>query len=104
VAPACPAVTAAAFHDDLVRATFGWVFISAGWFLSAALDGDPPPPDPARRHMIPTRRALLQHRLRLAAQQETALLPALRELAAQTLAATLQEWGPHPLPLARAFR
>jgi len=104
VAPAYPAVTAAAFHDDLARATLGWVFISTGWFLAAALDGDPPPPDPARRHMIPTRRALLQHRLRLAAQQETALLPALRELAAQTLAATLQQWGPHPLPLARAFR
>lgn len=54
--------------------------------------------------MIPTRRALLQHRLRLAAQQRTTLLPALRDLAAQTLEATLREWGPQALPLAPAFR
>ena len=104
VAPACPAATAAPFQDDLVRATLGWVFISTGWFLAAALEGDPPPSDPGRRHLIPTRCALLQHRLRLAAQQETTLLPALRDLAAQTLKVTLQQWGPHPLPLARAFR
>ncbi len=104
VAPAFPVVATPSFQDDLVRATLGWVFISTGWFLSAALDGDPPPPDPGRRHLMPTRRALLQHRLRLAAQQETALLPALRELADQTLTATLRQWGSHPLALARAFQ
>jgi len=104
VASRHPAVTTAAFQDDLVRATLGWVFISVGWFLGRALDGDPPPPDPARRHMIPTRQALLQHRLRVAAQQRTTLLPALRDLAAQTLEVTLQEWGPQPLSLAPAFR
>lgn len=102
--PTFPVVATPSFQDDLVRATLGWVFISTGWFLSAALDGDPPPPDPGRRHLMPTRRALLQHRLRLAAQQETALLPALRELADQTLTATLRQWGTHPLPLARAFQ
>jgi len=104
VAPAFPVVATPSFRDDLLRATLGWVFISVGWLLAAALDGDPPPSDPSRRHLIPTRRALLQHRLRLAAQQDTALLPALRELADQTLTATLSEWGTCPLPLARAFR
>lgn len=104
VAPSFPVVTTPSFQDDLVRATIAWVFISAGWFLATALDGDPPPPDPSRRHMIPTRRALLQHRLALAAQHESALLPALRELADHTLTATVQQWGTHPLPLARAFR
>ena len=104
VAPAFPVVATPSFQDDLIRATLGWVFISTGWFLAAALDGDPPPPDPGRRHLMPTRRALLQHRLRLAAQQETTLLPTLRELADQTLTATLRQWGTHPLPLARAFQ
>lgn len=104
VASTHPAVTASSFQDDLIKATIGWVFISVGWFLAPALDGDPPPPDPTRRHMIPTRRALLQHRLRLAAEQRTTSLPALRDLAAQTLEATLHEWGPQALPLAPAFR
>jgi len=104
VEPAFPVVTTPASQDDLVRATLGWVFVSVGWSLAAALDGDPPHPDPARRPMMPSRRALLQHRLRLAAEQDTGVLPALRKLAAQTLAATLQAWGPHPLPVARAFR
>jgi len=105
IAQAFPGVTTPSFQDDLVRAALGWLFILAGWFLAAALDGDPPPPDPARRHLIPTtRRALLQHRQRLSVQQETALLPALRELADQTLTATLRQWVTHPLPRARAFR
>ncbi len=54
--------------------------------------------------MIPTRRALLQHRLRLVAEQETAVLPALQELAAQAYDAAVRQWGRHPLPLAAAFR
>jgi hypothetical protein len=104
VAPTHPAVGTASFQDDLVRAILGWVFLSVGWFLARAMDGDPPPPGPARRHLIPTRRALLQHRLRLGAQHETALLPALRDLATQTLDVTTRAWGPQPLPLAPAFR
>ncbi len=99
-----PFVATAGFADDLARATIGWVFISAGWFLAAALDGDPPPSNPARRPLIPTRRALLQHRLRGAAEYETTVLPELRQLAAETHQATTRVWGPHPLPLAPAFR
>ena len=104
VAPVVPVVTSPAFRDDLVQATLGWVFISTGWMLGAALDGDPPPADPARRQVVPRRRALLQHRLGQVARQDSSVLPALRELAARTHAATLREWGPRPLPLAPAFR
>jgi len=104
VAPVAPVVLTPPFRDDLARATTAWVFISTGWFLGPALDGDPPPTDPARRSMIPTRRALLQHRLRLVAEQETAVLPALQELAAQACDAAVRQWGRHPLPLAAAFR
>ena len=71
VAPVFPAVMAPSFDDDLVRATTAWAFISAGWFLGPALDGDPPPADPARRAIVPTRRALLQHRLSGVAEQDT---------------------------------
>ncbi|MEP6632446.1 MAG: hypothetical protein ABJA89_18385 [Lapillicoccus sp.] len=99
-----PVVATTRFADDLARATIGWVFISAGWFLAGALDGDPPPADPARRSMVPTRRALLQHRLGVAAAYDTTVLPELRQLAAQMYEATTRVWGEHPLPLAPAFR
>ncbi len=104
LAPTLPVVTTSTFDRDLVKAALTWVFISAGWFLEAALDGDPRPADPARHDLVPTRRALLQHRLRWAADQTDAPLPALRQLAATLHAATLREWGPVPLPLAPAFR
>lgn len=98
-----PAVATARFDLDLVAAAFAWVFVSAGWFLGPALDGDPPPPDPARRSVVPRRRALLQHRLRWVTEQ-TAPMPALRELAGALHEATRREWGDQPLPLAPAFR
>ncbi len=102
-APGAPAVLTPDFQDDLARATIAWVFISASWFLPAALDGDPPPPDPARRAIVPTRRALLQHRLRVAADLDTGALPALRDLADQAHQATVSQWGRRPLQLAAAF-
>jgi hypothetical protein len=104
VGPAAPVVTTPRFDDDLARALIGWVFISAGWFLAPALGDDPPPSDPARRALVPGRRALLQHRLRLVEQHPTRVLPALRELAARTHAGTVRAWGHHPLPMAAAFR
>lgn len=104
VISALPEVATPRFQDDLARATISWVFISASWFLARALDGDPPPPDPARRSLVPTRRALLQHRLRFAAEHTTGILPALRELAVDSYAATVHEWGQQPLVLAAAFR
>ncbi|ONH32579.1 hypothetical protein [Pseudofrankia asymbiotica] len=104
VAPTLPVVRTAPFDIDLARAAVAWVFISAGWFLEEALDGDRRPADPARHAIVPTRRALLQHRLRWAAEQTDAPLPALRHLAAVLHAATLRQWGPVPLPLAPAFR
>jgi len=103
VAATLPVVATSRFDDDLVRAATAWVFISVGWFLGPALDGDPPPPDPARRSLVPARRALLQHRLQWVATQQTPLLPALRDLAAHLHQAAVRRWGEHPLPLAAAF-
>ena len=104
VLPALPAVADLGFSRDLDRATLCWVFISASWLLPQALDGDPPPTDPAWRGVVPTRRALLQHRLRLAAKHPGPDLPALRELAARSYAASVRHWGLQPLALAAAFR
>lgn len=104
VLPALPAVADPRFSRDLDRATVCWVFISASWLLPQALDGDPPPTDPARRSIVPSRRALLQHRLRVAAEHPGPDLPALRELAARSYAAAVRQWGRQPLALAAAFR
>ncbi|MGF7236260.1 MAG: hypothetical protein ACQSGP_15040 [Frankia sp.] len=104
LAPSVPYVASAAFDLDLIKAAFAWVFISAGWFLGPALDGDPPPPDPARRALVPRRRELLAHRLRWVAEQADSPLPALRELAGALGEATRRRWGEQPLPLAPAFR
>lgn len=104
LAPTLPVVATTSFDIDLTKAAFAWVFISAGWFLETALDGDPRPVDPARHAIVPTRQAMLQHRLQWAAEEASAPLPALRQLAATLHAATLRQWGPIPLPLAPAFR
>ena len=104
VTPAVPAVRSPGFADDLARSTVAWAFISASWFIDAALDGDPRPHDLTRWALVPTRRRLLNHRLRLAAQLDTEVLPALRSLAAQTEAETVRAWGPQELPLAPAFQ
>ena len=104
VSGALPEVLTPGFADDLVRAATGWAFISTGWFLGSAFAGDPPPSEPARRSLIPRRRALLQHRLGQVAALKSPLVPSLADLAAQTCAAMQCEWGAHPLPLAPAFR
>jgi hypothetical protein len=104
VAPAVRVVGTPAFDDDLARATFGWVFVSAWWLLDDALRDDPPPRDHALAGLMPRRRQMLAHRFRLAAGLDTAVLPALRELASQLAAATDAAWGRPELPLAPAFR
>jgi len=104
LAQTLPAVSTSGFDDDLARATTGWAFISTAWFLGSAVAGDPPPPDPARRHLIQTRKALLQRRLHAVATRSPGVLPALEDLAAQTHRAMLRQWGAHELPLAPAFR
>ena len=104
VEPQLPVVAEPVFDDDLARATIAWAFVSSGWLLDAALDGDPPPADPARRELMPTRQQMVGHRWRTAAELETAVLPALRELAAETHAASVAMWGRQSLALAPAFR
>jgi hypothetical protein len=99
-----PVAAGSAFAADLDRTTIAWVFLSTAGLLPAALDSDPPPRNPAFVGRRPTRRAMIQHRLAVAAALETPVLPALRALAEQVHAATLAAWGRCELDLAPAFR
>jgi hypothetical protein len=92
------------FAADLALTTIAWVLLSTAGLLPAALDGDPPPRNPAFVGRTPARRAMIQHRLGVAAALATPLLPALGELAEQVHAATLAAWGRCQLELAPAFR
>ena len=103
LAPSAPAVAEVAFAEDLLRARTAWAFVSLGWFLPAALDGDPPPAQPALAGLVPRRAAMLQHRLDGVATGE-APLPALVGLAARAHRALVEHLGPAPLALAPAFR
>ena len=91
------------FASDLSRTTIAWAVLSTAWLLPAALDGTlhraTPPPWAGR-----PRRAMIQHRLRVAAALPTPVLPALRGLADQVHAGTLRAWGSCELELAPAFR
>jgi hypothetical protein len=102
--PLGPPAARPAFAEDLARTTIAWALLSTAWLLPAALDGDPPPRNPAVVGRTPERRAMIRHRLGLAAALPTPVLPALRALAEQAHAATLREWGPCELRLAPAFR
>jgi hypothetical protein len=92
------------FAGDLARTTVAWAVLSTAWLLPAALDGDPPPRNPAALGRTPPRRAMIQHRLGVAAALPTPVLPALRALADQVHAGTLRAWGSCELDLAPAFR
>jgi hypothetical protein len=102
--PAVPSVGGPDFAADLARTTIAWVFLSVAWLLPAAIEGDPPPRNPALVGRMPARRAMIQHRLGLAAALDTPVLPALRALAEQAQAAALAAWGWQELELAPAFR
>jgi hypothetical protein len=99
-----PVATGPAFGADLDRTTLAWAFLSTAWLLPAALDGDPPPRNPALLGRTPTRRATIQHRLARAASLVTPVLPALRELADEVHAAAVVAWGRRELEPAPAFR
>ncbi len=99
-----PPAAEPAFASDLVLTTIAWALLSTAWLLPAALDGDPPPRNPAVIGRTPARRAMIQHRLALAAGLATPVLPGLRALAEQVHAATLAAWGRCELDLAPAFR
>lgn len=94
-----PYVDGPDFDRDLAAATIGWAFVSASWFLPRALDGDPPPADPAKH--TPTRRAMILHRL--AVSRDIPELPALARLAGDLHDALAGRWGDVPLAYAPAF-
>jgi hypothetical protein len=99
-----PAAAGPDFAGDLERTTIGWALLSTAWLLPAALDGDPPPRDPAVLGRTPTRRATIEHRLEVAGALATPVLPALRALAAEVHAAAVDVWGRCELEVAPAFR
>jgi hypothetical protein len=94
-----PYVGTAAFERDVGLATAGWAFVSASWFLGAALGQERPLRDGVAG--LPTRRAVILHRLGEA--RDTAALPALAEFAARLRAELALRWGEVPLGLAPAF-
>ena len=87
------------FEDDLRAVTVGWALLTTSWFLPAARDGDHTHGD-----VTPPRRAMLQHRLGLAAEVQDSRLLALTALCEQVLQASYDVWGHVPLELAPAFR
>jgi len=101
VAPAIPVVSTAAFDRDLDVTVAAWAFLSSAWFLAGAVDEEHEAPGGGVRG--PTRRAVIRHRMRLAAQRR-AVLPALADLAEEVLAATARRWGDVRLQTAPAYR
>jgi hypothetical protein len=97
---ALPYAQSPLFDDDVAAAAAGWAFVSASWFLPAALADDPP--IPRLGGSMPKRRAMIQHRLR-DVRHNTAL-PALAALAARLDDALTDRWGDHPLAYAPAFQ
>jgi hypothetical protein len=109
VAPAIPQVAADSFADDLAQAVIAWVFVTLTFLLPHTIaepDTRPSPSSPTsstpRRR--PDLRALVVHRLQVAAAYPTATVPALRDLAGQLHDACVHQWGQHELLLAAAFR
>jgi hypothetical protein len=97
-AEAFPEVAQDSFVRDVEAATVGWALTSTSWFLSQALGSDPPF-DPTRP--TPTRRAMILHRLGVAAASDE--LPALAELARRLATELQSRWGDAPLAYANAF-
>ncbi|WP_436535923.1 phosphotransferase family protein [Actinoplanes sp. HUAS TT8] len=94
---ALPYVDTAAFRDDVRVAAIGWAVESMSWLLPRALADESPLTRP-----MPTRRAMILHRLGRAA--DSTELPALAGLAADFRDALTDRWGEVRLPYAPAFR
>jgi hypothetical protein len=101
VATAIPVVGTEAFDRDLDLAVTAWAFLSSAWFLAGALEEERGAPGGERRG--PTRRTVIQHRMRLATQRDIAM-PALVDLADEILGATVRRWGDLRLQIAPAYR
>ena len=93
-----------AFDHDVALATAGWALVSSSWFLGRALGEDQPfDSEIDEINGLPTRRAVIAHRL--ATAQRTEGLPALAILAARLRTTLIRHWGGEPpLGLAPAFR
>jgi hypothetical protein len=94
-------VETAKFEHDLDVAVSAWAFLSSGWFLERAIEEEYGSPGGEDRG--PTRRAVIRHRMRLAAQR-CCVCPALADLADQVLAETARRWGDVRLGLAPAYQ
>lgn len=81
-------------------ATAAWCLISTAWYLPNALGNDPALPDP--RRTMPSRRSMIQHRMKLLLSMPTA--QPLKDLAERTLSASLRRWGEQNLPLAAPWQ
>jgi hypothetical protein len=101
MAPILPAVSTVAFQRDLDVAVAAWAFLSSAWFLAGAVDEAHEAPGDEDRG--PTRRAVIRHRMRLAAKRR-AVVPTLADLAEEVLAATAKRWGDVRLQTAPAYR
>lgn len=97
-AEAFPEVADDRFARDVQAAAVGWAMTSTTWFLDTALGSDRTtnPDKPT-----PTRRAMILHRLGVAARSTE--LPALAELASALSSELHARWGDVPLDLAPAF-
>ncbi|WP_030482515.1 hypothetical protein [Nocardioides aequoreus] len=88
--------------EELAVTTLVWSVVSPGWFLPRALD---PAPDESARPEVPGRRAMVMHRLALAAAatppRPLAVLP---DFAGRLHAALERRWGDVRLPLGPVWR
>ncbi|NMO52744.1 phosphotransferase [Actinoplanes sp. TBRC 11911] len=81
---------------EIAAASAAWALLSGAWLLPRALRDEP------LLKQGPGRRAMIQHRLRLAAAAEE--LPAMAELAGRLGRVLTGRWGECPVPYAPAFR
>lgn len=104
LAAVAPHVASPDFEADLAVAGMGWAMMSTSWFLEAAMaEADERLAQPADA-VTPSKRAMLLHRLSLAAATSDRRLAPLRDLATEVHAAARASWGDIALPLAPAFR
>ena len=96
---ALPYVRTADFRRDVAVAALGWELVSTAWLLPEAIGDDPPAADPTK--VMPTRRAMLLHRL--GAARRNTHLPAVAALADRLRDELVQRWGEVPLAFAPAF-
>jgi hypothetical protein len=101
--PALSPEQVAGLDAAIERATVAWALITTASQLERALDPDHGKANHPDRPM-PDRRAVVQHRLGLAAKSAGAATSGLGRLATATLAATQERWGVLELPLGPAWR